>query len=129
MKNLFTLLLFAFSLVAFSQSGTSKNDIIITKDGELIQAKVLKVTSNTISFSYPGETVVNELEKVGLEKIVFSSGRTQTFANGTSASTSQPKAVVPIPKEVPPIPKEEIYLNLDPVEASIAVIPASFTLL
>ena len=49
MKNLITLFFVMCSLLVFAQ-GSTKNDIIFTKDGELIQAKVVKVTATAISF-------------------------------------------------------------------------------
>ncbi len=125
MKNLITLFLVMCSVLAFAQ-GSTKNDIIFTKDGQLIQAKVVKVTATTISFNYPGETVINEVEKSALEKIVFASGRTQTFGKGASTPTKKGETVF-VPAEKPgPIPKEEIFLNERIEDMSIAVVPASF---
>lgn len=125
MKNLFTLLFVMCSYLALAQ-GSAKNDIIITKNGELIQAKVVKVTSSTVSFNYPGETVINEVEKNTLEKIVFASGRTQNFGDSPNAPSQSGETVsVPVEKSQP-IPKEEIFLNQSVETGSLAVIPASF---
>ena len=125
MKNLITLLLVMCSYVAFGQ-GSTKNDIIITKNGELIQAKVVKVTSSTVSFNYPGETVINEVEKNTLEKIVFASGRTQNFGDTTSSTSKSGETVFVPTEKSKPIPKEEIFLNQSVETGSLAIIPASF---
>ena len=115
------LLVMSLSLVAFAQRG-NVNDILFTKSGEIIQGKVVKVTSSTISFSYPGESLVNEIGSNQLQKIVFSSGRTQNFGNATASNpTPEVVADVPTPQAETPtttIPKEEIYLG--PGENSVA---------
>lgn len=123
----------SLSLVAFAQKG-NVNDILFTNSGEIIQGKVVKVTSTTISFSYPGESLVNEISSDQLQKIVFSSGRTQNFTKTASYSATTVK--VPAPAEevtTTTIPKEEIYLGLDenvaPVRTSnnrLAVTPMRF---
>lgn len=59
----------------------------MTSDGQLLQVKVTKVTESTVSFNYPGESVINEIKSDGIDKIVFASGRTQNF-NGSSANSS-----------------------------------------
>ena len=125
MKNLVLFLFVLSSFMALGQ-GSSKNDIIVTKNGELIQAKVVKVTANAISFNYPGETVVNEVATDQLEKIVFSSGRTQTFGAGSTNSDTGVSIITESPKN-DPIPKEEISLFPSVTSNSIAVVPASFT--
>ncbi len=106
MKKLIILCGILFSLLVSAQGHSVKNDIIVTKDGQLIQAKVVKVTEKLISFNYPGETAINEVAPSLLEKIVFSSGRTQTFGTGNSAKQPQELA-----QRDAPIPKEEIYIG------------------
>lgn len=123
MKNLVLLIGLAFSLNLFPQGNASKNDIIFTTSGELIQAKVVKVTEGTVSFNYPGETMINEVKSAGLEKIVFASGRTQNF--------SSKKAIASAPSNAGndytlAIPSEEIYLLPDYEENTLAVIPFSY---
>ncbi|WP_422860014.1 hypothetical protein ACOKFD_03635 [Flagellimonas sp. S174] len=114
MKKVMLLLVMSLSLVAFAQQG-NVNDILFTKSGEIIQGKVVKVTSSTISFSYPGESLVNEIGSDQLQKIVFSSGRTQNFAKASSGNTSSTSATNPAPPKeeitTTTIPKEEIYLG------------------
>ncbi|WP_435622471.1 hypothetical protein [Flagellimonas sp.] len=116
MKKVMLLVFMSLSLVAFAQRG-NVNDILFTTSGEIIQGKVVKVTASTISFSYPGESLVNEIGSNQLQKIVFSSGRTQNFGNAsTSDSAAEAVTNVPTPQAETPtttIPKEEIYLGPD----------------
>ncbi|PRX54775.1 hypothetical protein CLV81_3179 [Flagellimonas meridianipacifica] len=108
------LLVLSLSLVAFGQQG-NVNDILFTKSGEIIQGKVVKVTGSTISFSYPGESLINEIGSDQLQKIVFSSGRTQNFSNNASGNTPSANANNTTPPDeavtTTTIPKEEIYLG------------------
>ncbi|MEM8848281.1 MAG: hypothetical protein AAGD17_14370, partial [Bacteroidota bacterium] len=114
MKKVILLFVLSLSLVAFAQQ-SSVNDILFTKSGEIIQGKVVKVTNSTISFSYPGESLVNEIGSDQLQKIVFSSGRTQNFAKTSSGNATPAVADKPTPNEegitTTTIPKEEIYLG------------------
>ncbi|MEM9142319.1 MAG: hypothetical protein AAGA86_04980 [Bacteroidota bacterium] len=87
MKNTLLVLGLLCCIHAFPQNA-SKNDIVFKTNGDLLQVKVTKITDNAISFVYPGETVVYEIEPGALEKIVFASGRTQNFG-GTVAPSSQ----------------------------------------
>lgn len=134
MKKVMLLLLMSLSLVAFAQKGGT-NDILFTKSGEIIQGKVVKVTSSTISFSYPGETLVNEIAASNLQKIVFSSGRTQNFggaSSGTAVKTPvSPGAQTAQEPLTTTIPKEEIYLGPEDDTAVVnnnrlAVTPMTF---
>lgn len=104
MKKLFVLFGLLCSLLLTAQDQGGKNDIIVTKEGELIQAKVVKVTENAISFNYPGEAVINEVATTKLQKIVFSSGRTQLFGKGGNTERGQQ-----LTQESNPLPQEEIY--------------------
>ncbi len=132
MKRLILLLSLICSVTLFSQGNITNNDIIVTSDGQLIQAKVIRVTDNAISFNYPGESVVNEIKVNNLQKIVFASGRTQNFTAQQSAAK--------LPKETAltqnnnnlsqqnntSVPKEDIYLLPEYKENTIAIIPFSF---
>lgn len=62
-----------------AQNDSVKMDSIFTSKNELIQAKVAKVTESSIHFNYHGETLINELDIQGIEKIVFANGRIQYF--------------------------------------------------
>lgn len=125
MRKVIVLLVMLCSGLVMAQERGAKNDIIVTKNGELIQAKVVKVTENAISFSYPGETVLNEVATSSLEKIVFSSGRTQVFAKGASPAAPRQQSLA---VESEPIPDEEIYLGPDSnyTENQLTVLPLSY---
>ncbi|MCM5663063.1 hypothetical protein [Galbibacter mesophilus] len=99
MKNLLITILLFVGLSAFSQ----KNDVLVTTAGELLQVKVTKVSDTKITYSYPGETALYDMETNKLEKIVFASGRTQQFKNASKTATQSP------------YPREEI--GLSPEEA------------
>ncbi|MEO1485229.1 MAG: hypothetical protein AAFU57_05760 [Bacteroidota bacterium] len=132
MKRVLLLPLLLLSMLVSAQQGA--NDILFTTNGEIIQGKVTKVTANTISFSYPGETLVNEIETSNLEKIVFSSGRTQNFdAQKTTSASSAGAPVQSSPKDTvmvqTTIPKEEIYLGPDSKAIDnnvLALVPMSY---
>ncbi|MEL6976752.1 MAG: hypothetical protein AAGL29_15365 [Bacteroidota bacterium] len=132
MKRVLLLPLLLLSMLVSAQQGA--NDILFTTNGEIIQGKVTKVTANTISFSYPGESLVNEIETANLEKIVFSSGRTQNFSGQKTASASASSAPVQsTPKDTvmvqTTIPKEEIYLGPDAKAIDnnvLALVPMSY---
>ncbi len=132
MKSLVLLICLLCSTTIFSQGNISNNDIIVTSDGQLIQAKVVKVTDEAISFNYPGESVINEINVSNLQKIVFASGRTQAF-NASKATGALPKESSfsnrnnnPAEQKNPLIPKEDIYLLPQHKENTLAVIPFSF---
>ncbi|UII75758.1 hypothetical protein LV716_16070 [Flagellimonas sp. HMM57] len=129
MKKLLLLFFLSISLVAFTQQG-GVNDILFTKSGEIIQGKVTKVTASSISFSYPGESLVNEISADQLQKIVFSSGRTQNFGNGAANAASTAATVPENPpnqiENVRTLPKEEIYLGPNYDDNKLSVIPLSY---
>ncbi|QLG43960.1 hypothetical protein [Costertonia aggregata] len=114
-------LLFCGALIA--QQNASKNDIIMTANGELLQVKVTKVTENVISFNYPGETVINEIKSDGVEKIVFASGRTQNFG-GTKSTDGSTNKNLTVENTLPP--KNEIPVLPSYEENSVAIVPLDF---
>jgi len=68
-----SLFLLLFSMHAFSQSDT------LYINGEKVIATVKEVTTDAVKFSYPNEDLVNSVYKNSVQKIVFKSGRVQTF--------------------------------------------------
>ncbi|MEM7486181.1 MAG: hypothetical protein AAF348_13320 [Bacteroidota bacterium] len=129
MRKLLLLFFLSMSLVAFAQQ-SNVNDILFTKSGEIIQGKVTKVTTSSISFSYPGETLVNEISADQLQKIVFSSGRTQNFGSGAANAASTAATVPENPsnqvENVRTLPKEEIYLGPNYEDNKLSVVPLSY---
>jgi len=70
-------------MLVFFQFAYSQQDTIFTT-GEKIVCTVKEVTVDAVSFSYPGEELVNTIYKNIVDKIVFRSGRVQRFAEATS---------------------------------------------
>ncbi len=132
MKRLVLLISLVCSTMMFSQENITNNDIIVTSDGQLIQAKVIRVSDNSISFNYPGESVINEIKVDKLQKIVFASGRTQNFSTQQTAAGLPKENTLsqgknnPLPQQKPLISKEDIYLLPEYKENTVAIIPFSF---
>lgn len=146
MKTIYALAMFLFCTTLWSQT-SQKNDIIVFSNGELLQAQVTRVTDNTISYQYPGETVQNEIDQSNLEKIIFASGRTQAF--GSSIPDSRPQPAVASQTSIPlstsrkdtqdtnatrinsspsnGLTTDDVYLLPDYEENSVAVLPINFT--
>lgn len=82
MKTLATALLILGSVNLFAQ----KVDTIYSNN-QAIACNVKDVGENVVTYVYPGEDVTNSLSKNVIQKIVFKSGRVQTFAEATSYKT------------------------------------------
>jgi hypothetical protein len=93
MKKYLVILFAAFSFVAFSQAKEEKLDKIITRDYEIIECFVSKISNTSIEYSLKGEKLINIIETNKVAKIEFANGRTQDFklednpANSTQKST------------------------------------------
>lgn len=124
MKNFIIVLGLLCCSSLFSQQNALKNDIIMTNDGQLLQVKVTKVTDNTVSFNYPGESVVNEIKSDGIDKIVFASGRTQNFQGTASDSSISGNDQT---TENITIPQNETVTKPSYEENMMAIIPMKFT--
>lgn len=127
MKNpflLFCLLILALASVA---QQTTKTDMVIKTSGDILKVQVFKVTNSTISFRYPGEAVENVIPTTEINKIVFSSGREQSFSSNVPAkkNDSQP----PVTNDAPAPPLKETGNNsaLPVAPNSVAIIPPYFT--
>jgi hypothetical protein len=66
--------------------GFSQSDTIIT-NAERIPCTVKEVTADAIKFSYPQEDLINTIYKNAIKKVVFKSGRVQTFAESIPLKT------------------------------------------
>jgi hypothetical protein len=76
MKILFlTIALMGLSFTVFPQE---ECDTIYSNNGKLI-VFIKEVTSDAIIYQYPGENFTNSLYKNSINKIIFSSGRTEIF--------------------------------------------------
>jgi hypothetical protein len=76
------ILLSCISLFVSSQA----LDTIYTNN-QKIACSVKEVGQDAITYVYPGEDVINSVYKNAIQKIVFKSGRVQTFAEATSYKT------------------------------------------
>lgn len=81
MKTLSTLALLLGVLHANAQTDT------IYSNNDKIACTVKEITEDAVKYSYPNEDLVNSMYKTLVKKIVFKSGRTQTFYEATSFKT------------------------------------------
>jgi hypothetical protein len=86
MNQILNIRLITFLLSFLSFQGVSQLDTIVT-NVERIPCKITEVTTDAIKFSYPNESVVNTIYKNTVKKVVFLSGRVQTFAESIPLKT------------------------------------------
>ena len=72
-----------FISVAHFVHGQDKLDTIFTSN-KVIPCEITEITPEAIKFTYPGESIANSMYKNRVHKIVFKSGRIETFASSTS---------------------------------------------
>jgi len=80
-KHKFFALLFFIPLFSFSQY-----DTIYSTTGKII-GSVKEIGENSVKYSYPNEDLLNNMNKNVIKKIVFKSGRVQTFSNMSGYKT------------------------------------------
>jgi hypothetical protein len=91
LKKLLTVLLFTLlSISAFAQS--KKLDKIITKDYQIIECTISKMSDKTVNYSLPNETMTIEIDIAKIARIDFASGRSQTFGTAESKMDSTPNS-------------------------------------
>lgn len=76
----------AFFLLVFSASFSTcygQLDTVVLNN-QKIACLVKEITPDAVKYAFPGEDVVNSVYKNTVQKIIFKSGRVQTFAEGTS---------------------------------------------
>ncbi len=56
-------------------------DKIYEHSGQVIDVKIIKVGESTLSYKYPGEDAEQTIGKLAVEKIVYSSGRTEQVSD------------------------------------------------
>ena len=66
-------------LLALPMIGFGQDDKIIFSSGDTIYGKVIEVGVNDITYQHKDETTNNVSKKKELEKVIYSSGRTETF--------------------------------------------------
>jgi hypothetical protein len=69
--------LFSMTLIAFSIFAQTASDKMYKHSGETSDVKVIKVGETTIIYKYPGEDAEQVIGKFAVNKIVYSSGRTE----------------------------------------------------
>ena len=79
-----TRITFLFAIVSWSVY--AQTDSIYTNN-EKFACTVKELTQDAVKYVYPGEEIINTVYKSTIQKIVFKSGRTQTFAEATSYKT------------------------------------------
>jgi hypothetical protein len=83
MKTLTFILLYSAACIFNCMAQT---DTVYTNT-EKISCTVKEVTADAVKFVYPNEEIINTVYKNTIQKIVFKSGRMQTFAEATSYKT------------------------------------------
>lgn len=61
----------AISTISFAQ------DTLVMRNGEKLAVKVVKSSTDLVSFQYPGEDMINEKSKKELKSIKYASGRVE----------------------------------------------------
>jgi hypothetical protein len=74
---------FSISVLLCSKICLAQTDTIFSNN-EKTACNVKEVTQDAVKFTYPNEDLVNIVYKNTIQKIVFKSGRVQTFAESTS---------------------------------------------
>ena len=76
--SLIAILLLANASISYAQVDT------LVSNNQKIPCYIKEVTPDAVRYSYPGEEIVNTVYKNTVQKIIFKSGRIQTFAEATS---------------------------------------------
>lgn len=83
MKHL-TLLISALTILTLNC--IAQTDTIYTNTDK-ISCSIKEVTQDAVKFIYPGEEIINTVYKNTVQKIIFKTGRVQSFAEATSYKT------------------------------------------
>jgi len=70
------------TLISFSNSYAQMDTVFL--NNQRIACSVKEVTPEAVKYTFPGEDVINSVYKNTVQKIIFKSGRVQTFAESTS---------------------------------------------
>ena len=77
-SQILTTIVIVLTTLAFGQTDT------IFSNNEKIACSVKEVTPDAVKYSFPGEDLTTTIYKNSVQKIVFKSGRVQTFSESTS---------------------------------------------
>ena len=85
MKNLInstSLVVLSFLMFIFSFSANAQNgsDTLVMMDGKERKGKVTAINDDEITFTFTGETLEYKIKRAKVNKIIFSSGRTQLIS-------------------------------------------------
>lgn len=70
-----------FAVAAISQTPAAAVDKMYKHSGEVIDVKIVRVGETTITYKYPGEDAEQTIGKLAVNKIVYSSGRTEEISD------------------------------------------------
>lgn len=70
-----------FLLLSLSINVYAQTDSIFTNQ-QVVLVNVVEITDDAVKFRYPNEDLLNSMYKNSIDKIIFKSGRIQTFQNG-----------------------------------------------
>jgi hypothetical protein len=77
-RKILTSLACLLTILSFGQTDT------IFSNNEKISCSVKEITPDAIKYTFPGEDMITTVYKNSVQKIVFKSGRVQTFSESTS---------------------------------------------
>src|ERR1700748_2824150 len=72
-----------FLLVSSVRYCSAQTDTIVINN-QKTACSVKEITPDAVKYTYPGEDLINTVFKNSVQKIIFKSGRVQTFAESTS---------------------------------------------
>ena len=81
-RTYLSLALFAILSLSFIKSYAQTDTIII--NNQKIACTVKEITPDAVKYTYPNEDLINTIYKNTVQKIIFKSGRVQTFVEATS---------------------------------------------
>ncbi len=73
------LLLILSASILLNISAWSQMDIIYTMDNQELNVNITEVGETSVKYSYSGETMLNTISNASIDKIIFKSGREQSF--------------------------------------------------
>ncbi len=80
------IILLIAAIPSFVLNCIAQTDTVYTNTDK-ISCTVKEVTPDAVKFIYPGEEIINTVYKNTVQKIIFKSGRVQSFAEATSYKT------------------------------------------
>ena len=92
---------------ALAYGQVDEADQLFLVNGEQQSVVVKKIEPTTITYSFVGEELENVINKDDVAKIIFKSGREQTFSEASPASTSSASASRPDDYEYPAMEEDQ----------------------